>query len=383
MPDAESLNLFVRSTDRPNQFKVAVDDPGEPSNIVDFVLSGELSTALLKLHARGANRILRDIPSQDVVSSFIGESLYNTFIMGERTNPVSSAFHQFFERYGAGPHRLALHLPRSLYFLPWELLRNPSDPSGHFFSLFHSVVRVDGEARGPDPRDTRFPPSEPTLQLLFVVADPSNKPIGDFEPAETGDVRFFRVIPATYNNFQAFTSKKDIEPDGFIFFGHGDVGDDYGRLVFVKQQGVIFRTLVSDPRPGYSVGTDLYHRLKLRFGCLLACDTAWISDKLPFLNSVVGSILDRSKIPFVLGCQTPIAIGSAQEFLSGMVEALQKKEPLDFAITHGRRTVHASPPSDTYTSLDWWVPVLYSKSTYFQILPEQPPIVIPAATRGF
>src|SRR5262249_1022390 len=156
----------------------------------------------------------------------------------------------------------------------------------HFFSLFHSVIRVDGEAKGPDPRYTRFPPSEPTLQLLFLLANPSDRPIGDFEPAETGAVQFSAVSPATYNNFQTFTSRRDIRPDGFIFFGHGDIAhrdgvpvkerpirpDDYGHLVFVRQQGIIFRSTVSDLRAGYTVASELIHCQNLSLGCLLACD---------------------------------------------------------------------------------------------------------------
>jgi hypothetical protein len=241
MLDVETLNLFVHKTDDASRLRVAAEDPSGPSNLVEFVLDDELKTALIKLHARGPYQVLYDVPSQDVVASFIGETLYRTFITDSVPNPVSTAFDQFFLRYGKGPHRFALHLPRSMYYLPWELLRRPSDPDGLFFSLFHSVVRVDGEAGGPhDPRDIRFPPLEPTLQLLIVVASPVDKPVGDFEPPRTRDIRFAKIIPATYNKFRSFAPKNKIQPDGFIFFGHGDVeksppgSDRYGRLVFVE-----------------------------------------------------------------------------------------------------------------------------------------------------
>jgi hypothetical protein len=129
------------------------------------------------------------------------------------------------------------------------------------------------------------------------------------------------------------------------------------------------------------VATELNRRTKLRLCCLLACDTAWVSDDLPFDRSVVGSVLTRSDIPFVLGSQTPFSMQAAQQFLVGMVESLQNKDPLDFAITQGRLAVHAfSPTPNNYACLDWWVPAFYTKSIYFQVLPEEMPIAIPLAT---
>jgi len=357
---------------------------------INFAPDDEFNNKLMQLHARGADRVLKTIPDQDHVSAFIGERLFRTFIKSGTRTPVSDAFDQFLERHDSeDPQRIALHLARSLYRLPWEVLKDPAAPVGDFLSLFHSVIRVDGEAKGSDPRYTRFPPTDPTLQLLFVRSSPSDRPIGDFDPAETGDVKFHRVDPATYSNFQQFTANTKIRPDGFVFLGHGDVDEveNYGVLIFVRWEwggGLAFRTTASDPRHGYTVGTDLVNRKRLRFGCLMACETAWIDDKFPFDRSVVGSILTRTNIPFVLGAQTPIALYAAREFLSGMVEALHNKEPLDFAVNSGRRRVHASPSvPGTYTALDWWVPVLYSKTTNFEVVTEGPPIPIPTSTRAF
>jgi hypothetical protein len=73
MPEAETLNLFVSKTDDPTRFRVAVDDPIGPSNLVEFLLKDELKSALTKLHARGPDQVFHDIPSQDVAASFIGE----------------------------------------------------------------------------------------------------------------------------------------------------------------------------------------------------------------------------------------------------------------------------------------------------------------------
>ena len=384
----DTFNLFIKAVSgAAGQYVVSANDPrGGPSASVCFAPDAEFDSKLLQLHARGADRVLKTIPDQDQLAAFLGERLFQTFIKNGVATPVSDAFDQFLAAHDEEvPQRIALHLARSLYRLPWELLKNPAAPVGDFLSLFHSIVRIDGEATG-DPRNARFPPTDPTLQLLFVRSSPSDRPIGDFDPAETGDVKFHRVDPATYSNFQQFTGSTKIRPDGFIFLGHGDVdkAENYGVLIFVREEGFIFKTTASDPRPGYTIGTDLVNRKRLRFSCLMACETAWIDEKFPFERSVVGSILTRTKIPFVLGAQTPIALYAAREFLIGMVEALQRKEPLDFAVTSGRRSVHASPSvPGTFTALDWWVPVLYSKTTSFDVVTEGTSLPIPTATRAF
>jgi hypothetical protein len=384
----DTFNLYVRETgDR--QYVVTADDPTGPQATVHFTAGDEFKTALLKLHARGADRVLRSIPEQDPVSSVVGEELFTTFIKGPKGTAVSLAFDKFIAAHDPEvPQRIALHLPRSLYRLPWELLRDPKQPPGDFLSLFHSLIRVDLELEARDdendPRYTRFPPIDPTLHLLFVVASPSDRPIGDFEPGDTGDVSFHRVSPATYGNFQSFTSRSSIRPDGFVFLGHGDIADKFGALVFVRWQGVIFRTTVSDPRSGYAVSSDLARRERLRLACVLACESAWVGDDLPFEHCVVGSILNRTKMPFVLGAQGPISVYAAQEFLTGMVQALHEKVPLDAAITRGRRSIHASPSvPGTYTALDWWIPVLYSRTTSFEVIADSPGVPIPVATRSF
>jgi hypothetical protein len=398
MSEVGTLDLYVRAADVPNRYRVAVNDPDGSSHNIDFVISSDLNKNISKLHARGPYRVLKDIPSQYEVSSFIGETLYRTFIMGEsHDGNVSNAFDQFFQS-GQGPQRLALHLPRSLYFLPWEVLRRPADPKWAFFSRFHSVVRVDAEANGADFRDKRSLPTESILQILFVLASPDDAPVGDFEPTNTGKVKFRAVRPRpTYTKFQTFISKKGVEKlNGFIFVGHGDIGaDNFGRLWFVRQDGLIVRNWPSDPRPGYIVSADLNHAYKLRLGCLLACDTAWVSDELPFENSVVGAILQGTEIPFVLGTQTPISNYAARVFLEGIVEGLKEKPDLDLAVTRGRNQLYSSEMNvrsqllgkpkvdDAFAALDWWVPVLYSKSTFFEVIMEPPEIAIPASTRPF
>jgi hypothetical protein len=378
--DTDTFNLYIRaSTGLPDRYRVSAQRPDGPSEEVTFAVSSALSDRILKLHARGADRVLTTIPDQDIISSAIGEELFDTFFLGQ----VLSEYDGFFASHDTDYiQRIALHLPRSLYAIPWEVLRDPRRPPGSFLSRSHSLVRVDGELKGADPRYVRVPPTSPTLQLLFVLSSPADKPIADFDPAETGEVKFHRVDPATYSNFQAFTRKTDIRPDGFVFFGHGDIADNFGVLLFVQQRGRVFRTTVRDPRPGFTVAGDLADRDKIRLSCLLACESAWTSQKFPFTSSVVGAMLQGTNIPFVLGAQTPIDVFAAQEFLTGMVQALDQGNPLDIAITIGRRQVRSTVVGP-FSALDWWVPVLYSRTISFNVVTEKPDLAIPSATRGF
>jgi len=120
----------------------------------------------------------------------------------------------------------------------------------------------------------------------------------------------------------------------------------------------------------------------MRLAWLLACKAAWAQDsQLAFDRTVLGAILTRSKIPFVVGAQESFDVYAAQEFLAGIVESLQKNPSLDFAITTGRKRIHALPvAADAFSALDWWIPVFYSKTANFSILIAQPVPPIPPST---
>jgi hypothetical protein len=271
---ADTFHLYIRQADElPYKYFVSTTNLAKDEVTVHFSASAEFDMAIAKLYARGANRVLRTIPDQDLVTSFIGESLFTAFIRGA----VLDEYYAFKEKMdlpqSAPYQRIALHLPRSLYRLPWEILRDPDHPPGLFLSLTYSVIRVDGDAKGPDPRYNRIPPKSGSLEMLFVVSNPSDRPIGDFDPIETEGVKFHAVKPATYSNFQKVTGDKTVRPDGFVFLGHGDIHKDannvdYGVLIFVKMQGMLmYKTTLSDPRQGTTVGTDLAAKSNMRLGC--------------------------------------------------------------------------------------------------------------------
>src|SRR5262245_55950457 len=80
---------------------------------------------------------------QEPVAEAIGHALYETFL------PVGSTVRARFESYikQFPIPRLALHLPRTLFDVPWEVLKRPEELKGKFLSLMGSVVRCDHSPR--------------------------------------------------------------------------------------------------------------------------------------------------------------------------------------------------------------------------------------------
>lgn len=92
--------------------------------------------------------------------------------------------------------------------------------------------------------------------------------------------------------------------------------------------------------------------------------------------------MSRTKISYVVGAQSPISLFAAQEFLEAMTLDLKEKVPLDFAITRGRNAIHAQSylPGTEPSNVDWWIPVLYTKATNFELISDQPNVTMPELT---
>jgi hypothetical protein len=213
-----------------------------------------------------------------------------------------------------------------------------------------------------------------------VTPNQDEDAVPPFDPHDENNLQFDVVTPPTYDDFVKVTLSQN--PDGFIFYGHGRVRNSMGHLVFVILQGIpLFRTRVNDLRGASMISDPLASKKNLCFSLLLACETAWMSDdpgqQMNFENTVTGSLLTKTKIGFVVGAQLKIDFFAAQRFLSGTLNALQDGTPLDLALRTGRTLVRNMDTNASLRSpLDWWVPVLYAKSTVFDIL-TKPPVVIP------
>lgn len=346
-------------------------------------------TAKKQLAERTPGLSITSPDRQRTVAISLGAELFSTLFTGT----VLRLFREYRQKHEEP--RLALHLDRLLYREPWELLRDSVDAqAGEFLSIVGSIVRFDPDAEASAPETTFFPPAS-ELRCLYVspkpAATPEREAVPDLEPDRSESVLFDIVSPPTFADFLGIADRTATRPDGFIFYGHGDVKDNVGHLVFVARKGIIpgFKTWDDDLRPGHAVSTALAQKKQLRFSCLLACESAWVGDthaNLPFEDTVVGALMNQTRVGFVVGAQLKLNFTAAAHFLSGTLSALVKeRKPLDLAIRGGRKAVKSLAGAEVgiQAPLDWWVPVLYAKSTGFDVLVPSSAIPLPELTRAF
>ena len=265
---------------------------------------------------------------------------------------------------------MALHLPDSLFAYPWETLKNPTDKTGAFLSLVGSVIRCYDPVKPEN--DAWDPMSKETLNFFLVSSSPDNRWIGDLELRSYKQIRFKKIKPAIFENFSD-TIEVDNKCDGFIFWGHGEIDreDGSGTLLFLQkspQRKFLKGSYDSFPVKHYNVSLACVKNKMLRVAYIFACESAfWDTKALEFRSSIVGSLLDRTALTFVVGAQTPIDVEAARACLEGCLAALIAKPrlPFDLAISKGRMKIRELPTlvgdKTKYGALDWWVPVVYAK----------------------
>lgn len=332
----------------------------------------EIKRPMSRLYTRGipANATdpvpFTDFETQDKVCNKIGERLFKSFFVGS----VAERFEEY-KKENQYP-RLALRLPPELYHLPWELLYDPADE--YCLSIQGSITRYD--AKTPE---RLFQPLD-SSSLLFFVAKPQDKgPIADLSLLDVPRFQFIKVSPASYAKLQAFMVETRF---GLVFFGHGEIDDQkHGQLIFEREERDWMRLiLLSDPKYGHSLRDAFSPKAEMRLACIFACESAWAKKEVRFDNSIVGSFLRKGKVAHVLGAQTKIDVFAGQECLVGIFKGLADGNPLDLALSKGRIAVRAIPagrPGGVAASLDWWIPVLYSKTTHLDILPQAAEINAP------
>jgi hypothetical protein len=99
-------------------------------------------------------------------------------------------------------------------------------------------------------------------------------------------------------------------------------------------------------------------------------------ERIEFPTSVVGTLLDETRLGFVVGVQTRIDVSAAGACLDGCMDAIRTDPhlPFDLAMRKGRRKIRELPPigEQKFSPLDWWVPVVYAKPGFMAKLAEAP-----------
>jgi len=330
-----------------------------------------------RLQERGPERF-QDTLSQEKTCAAVGQQLFSSFFRGK----VLDRFRSY--RSVNSPPRIALTLPRSLYYLPWEVLQDTIDPMGQFLSMYGSVVRFDAESKQPN--DVLFVNTESELNLLLVLASTVDRPIAQFELDGTERINLHVVRPASYDQFERTAKRNSPCAGGFVFFGHGVMDGQYGALMFTRNEWRrLARIPVGDPKRGNIITDAIGPDNKMLMACLFACESAWAREEVTFERSVAGSILVRTWLPFVIGAQIDFDFAAATEFLDRFLVALEDGSPLDIAMGLGRKAVKALDQKGVgqlYSCLDWWVPVLYARTNNFLILPDKDALSFPLPSPG-
>jgi hypothetical protein len=351
---------------------------------VEIPDSEEFKTFLERLHERGPLGF-QDWKSHEEACRFLGEALFSGLLTGDLlTNyrDYRDKLHPLAKR-----PRFGLHLPATLYEFPWELMRDPKDPKGQFLSMLGSVIRYSSDA---SKGDTLFDlPEDANLKLLLILANPDEEPIGNLSLDDTDRLKFEPVDPATYSNFISFTGKSALSYHGFLFVGHGETEPPLDRneinlkvnregvLVFVREERrFVVKRYIKDRRLGRNICDELVRAPYMRFAAVCACESAWIKGNLSFGNSVIGALVERTRIPFVLGMQNFIGIPATKNFIDAALQELEKNMTLDEAISAGRLAIKNINLDETTvrSAMDWWIPVLYARTDNLSMLvPPAPP----------
>ncbi len=376
------FHLWIRPTGQDqNSVEAEYGHTQRVQTMAGFTPSAAFQTRTSQLTSRIPGVRPRTLNDQLPICRLIGEELFTAFFTG----PVLNLFRAY--RMENDTPRIALHIPRGLYHLPWEMLRDPQDTlRTDFLALFGSIIRYDADATDYDPRLKLYPLSD-SLTSLFLSPRPNPTPdeegVPEIEFESTTRVTHSNVARGTYSNFLQSVNRLSFRPDAFIFFGHGRVEDNVGKLVFVVMQGSFFaQRPIGEARVASDVAGPLATKKMLRFGCVMACETAWCDPGMPFENTVAGYLLLNTSLAFVVGAQLKMNFSAAQDFLVQMMRALQGDgdqlpDPLDLVLKQSRQAIWALPAP---ACLDWWVPVMYAKSTTLALF-AKPKIEIPMASR--
>lgn len=325
-----------------------------------FDISDKFKARINQLHQRVPHLRFQDYLEQEDACRLIGEDLFESFLCGD----VLRQYEEY--RADADRLRIALYLPRKLYWLPWEVLRDPTRPEGEFLSVQGSLVRCDSELTNKGA--AIFRPLD-KVNILFFFASPGAEPLGAIHlPKELTKVTVDEVERTTYEEFRRQV-KNNMQSCGFILYGHGDVDDDsYGRFVFVREAAGIDE---KDPRRATSMAQYVTSK-SLRTALLVACESGWVKAESPFRKTLVGALFLRTSLDFVIAMQQKIDFYAALDFLRRTVASLEDEVvDLDVAVANGRQAIRDITPErdkKQLSNLDWWIPVMYSRTTLFQLL---------------
>jgi len=268
-------------------------------------------------------------PSRDFAR--IGAYLHSLIAVGE----VGDRWRALAAPGGGGVRVMLDMRAEKLAKLPWELLFDAPKWLGSDIS--NPLLRVTSAFPGAGAiLPVRWP-----LRVLVVVGSEEEDRIVDAERELVNLADAFRRLSGlVYVEFLNQPSRHEVEekyrelrPHIFHFIGHGSVEGDRGRLVLHDRS-----TGDNLPWSADLIDMDLAG-WQPRLAILNACRTDSVEEQDGAWG--IATVFQRLGVLAVVAMQADIRGDAAAAFTGELYRALARNEPLDVAVTYGRRAITA------------------------------------------
>jgi tetratricopeptide (TPR) repeat protein len=318
----------------------------------------------LQCIGRPARGMLRDarhrIPQHTQAAELLpgyGTRLFEAAFPGQ----VAAALQQSLEearRENAGLRiRLRLGDAPELADLPWEYLHDPQAQSYVTLSAEVCLSRYPELLRPIQPLAVT-----PPLQVLVVIANPSDLPALDVEREwqslnealagleEEGRIEISRLEDATLPALQRELRRGDFHILHFIGHGDFDAEAQNGILILEDDAGC------SDPVLTGELTPLVHDELRtLRLVMLNTCKGARASREDPFAGLARGLL--KQGVPAVVAMQFDISDQAAITFSREFYRSVADGFPIDYSVGEGRKAVYVDD-----NPIEWGIPVLFMRS---------------------
>jgi hypothetical protein len=309
----------------------------------------ELENYLLKL-SPGPVGVRRAPIDQAEIAKTVGRRLFESLLTG-RVRAALEAARAAAEQSDSGLRvRLRLAGVPEISAYPWEYLFDADSDDFLALSPRTSIVRYLQIPKRVRPLRVRGP-----IRILLVSASPPEFDELDVDEEEKrlreglkeliglGSAEVVRLDHATLTSLHDALSHKQFHV--FHFAGHGTYDDQAGRgvLLFEGERGG--HRLVTGDQLGITL-----QQSDIRLAILNSCLGAYGCQKNVFGGVAQGLV--QKGIPAVIAMQFPIRDQAAIRFSRYFYSALARSNPVDLAVTEGRRAMYATGGAD------WGSPVL-------------------------
>jgi hypothetical protein len=240
--------------------------------------------------------------------------------------------------------------------LPWEFMYDSREGVFLSRSTNRPIVRYPEIAEAARPLSVSLP-----LRILGMVAAPSDLPTLDVnrerrlieiavqELKQKGLVEIEWVMKGTIDGLKQALRHS---PQVLHFIGHGNFDPklDEGILAFEDEDGT------AQSVPASLLADILGDHFSLRLVVLNSCEGGRGAETDLF--SSTAATLVRRRIPAVVGMQYEISDPAALAFARGCYTALAEGDPIDAAVSEGRKAVIVN----LRNTFEWGTPVLYMRS---------------------